>query len=165
MDNMAMRGNLVADPTYRVTAGGLHMTKFRIAQNTRRFDRSRGEFVNSDPVYMSVVCWRQLADNTAKSLRKGDSVVVLGRLTMHEYDDPQTGARRQAYEIDAAAVGPDLGRYSASLIRPPRELEPEPVGDASGGDVDGFAEPASAVPEQPVNPWTEPEPAVAETAA
>jgi single-strand DNA-binding protein len=155
-----IRGNLVADPTHRVTAAGLHMTRFRIAASGRRFDRGRNEFVSNDPVYLSVVCWRQLADHVAQSLRKGDTVLVHGRLAMHEYDDAHGGPRRQAYEIDANAVGPDLTRYSAQLTRALREL------DAGSGDAAVPAQPSSA-PEagEPVNPWAEPAPATRETAA
>jgi len=68
-----MQGNLVADPTTRVTASGLVMTRFRIASSGRRWDRSRNEFVSTEPVYMSVVCWRQLAENVANSVHKGDT--------------------------------------------------------------------------------------------
>lgn len=155
-----MQGNLVADPSYRVTAAGLHMTKFRIASSGRRFDRARNDFVSTDPVYMSVVCFRQLADNVAMSLRKGDTVVVQGRLTFREYDDSHGGPRRQAYEIDATAVGPDLARYSTSLTRPTRELEPTPA-----GPVDVPQQPAYPNGAPPMdNPWTE-APAVAEETA
>lgn len=165
---VTFRGNLVANPTYRVTAGGLHMTRFRLAQNDRRYDRATGEFVNTEATYMTVVCWRQLADNVANTLRKGDGAVVYGRLRMHEYDDPQSGVRRQSYEIDAASVGPDLARCSATLIRTPRDMEPpaatepaDPVTGATTGAEAGATTgdvPAGDVPGQPTNPWTEPEP-------
>lgn len=156
--HIQIRGNLVADPTHRVTAGGLHMARFRIAASGRRFDRGRNEYVNNDPVFLSVVCWRQLADHVAQTLRKGDTVLVHGRLAMHEYDDAHGGPRRQAYEIDANAVAPDLTRYPVQIARVPRDLdqvppEPElagrpPAGDAAVGSAD---------------PWSEPQPS--ETAA
>jgi single-strand DNA-binding protein len=155
---MHLQGNLVADPSYRVTANGLHMAKFRIASSGRRFDKQAEGWVNTDPVYMSVVCWRQLADNVAKSLRKGDTVIVHGRLTYREYDD-NDGKRRSSYEVDAFAVGPDLSRYSTELIRPLRDLVPTATsGDGSGAE-------GSTIPEQAANPWDEAVPAAAEPAA
>jgi single-strand DNA-binding protein len=117
------QGNLVADPTQRVTANGLKVTQFRIVQSGRRFDRATGDWVSTDPVYMSVACWRQLGDNVARTLHKGDTVVVIGRMKMREYDDANGGPRRTFYEVDALAVGPDLSRYVALLARPNRELE------------------------------------------
>jgi single-strand DNA-binding protein len=115
-------GNLVADPTQKVTANGLKITQFRIVQSGRRVDRNTGEWVSTDPVFMSVACWRQLGDNVAKTLHKGDTVIVVGRLKMREYDDANGGPRRTFYEVDAQAVGPDLSRYVALLARPNREL-------------------------------------------
>ena len=117
-----LQGNLVADPAQRVVANGSKVTRFRIASRGRRFDKALGEWVDTDPVYMSVACWRQLGDNVAKTLHKGDTVIVVGRLTMREYDDANGGGRRSYYEIDATSVGPDLARYVAFLARPNREL-------------------------------------------
>jgi single-strand DNA-binding protein len=117
-----LQGNLVQDPSQQVVANGLRVTRFRMAASGRRYDKNTGEWVSTDPVYMSVACWRQLGDNVMQSLRKGDSVVVMGRLTYREWDDPNGGGRRNRYEVDATAVGPDLSRYVAQLVRPLREL-------------------------------------------
>src|SRR5436305_2360286 len=116
-----MTGNLVADPIRRVTAAGVVVTRLRIASNHRRFDRERGEWISADPVYLDVNCWRQLGDNVAASLKKGDSVLVSGRLTMREYDDANGGARRQGYAVEASSVSPDLCRYVTMLARPTRD--------------------------------------------
>ena len=137
-----MQGNLVADPKHQTTAGGLSMTRFRIASSGRRFDRARNEFVSTDPVYMSVVCWRHLADHVAATLRKGDNVLVHGRLTFREYDDALGGPRRQTYEVDATSVGPDLGRVVAALTRMPR-----PVNTVTDPNAWTDAVPAHAQPE------------------
>jgi single-strand DNA-binding protein len=148
-----MQGNLVADPAQRVTAGGLKVTKFRIAASGRRFDKGVDGWVDTDTVYMSVTCWRQLGLNVLRSLHKGDTVVVHGRLRFHEYDAPDGGGRRQSYEIEAGSVGPDLARYVAQLSRPLREL---PEDDAPR---------TTPVPGEPVDdPWSAPLPAGAASA-
>src|SRR4051794_23311074 len=36
---LTMQGNLVADPTHRLTADGVSLAKFRIASSGRRFDK------------------------------------------------------------------------------------------------------------------------------
>ena len=129
------QGNLVADPTQRVVANGMRVTRFRIACSGRRFDKVTNDWVSTDPVYMSIVCWRQLGDNVMQSLRKGDSVVVMGRLTFHEWDDPNGGGRRSKYEVYATAVGPDLSRYKVELTRPLREL-PDAALPAQGEEAE-----------------------------
>ena len=146
---LPMRGNLVNDPKQTQTASGAKVTRFRLAANGRRFDQASREFVDTDPVFMSVTCWRTLGDNVMQSLRKGDTVIVLGRLRFSEYDDPKSGVRRQSYEIDAQCVGPDLNRYVTPLTRVPRQLpdsEPAPAGTVV---------PAQAAPVD-ANPWNEP---------
>ena len=114
-----------------------------MASHGRRYYRNIGDYVNTDPVYMSVVCWRQLGDNVMQSLRKGDSVVVMGRLTFHEWDDPNGGGRRNKYEVQATAVGPDLSRYKVELTRPLREL-PEAAVPEQQGDEPEIAATAAA---------------------
>jgi single-strand DNA-binding protein len=124
-----MRGNLVADPRQEVVADGLRVTKFRIASSRRRLDEATNTWTNTDTVFMSVVCWRQMGDNVMQSLHKGDSVMVYGRMRFSEYEDSHGGPRRQSYELEAASVGPDLYRYTAQLGRPLRELPDAKVPD------------------------------------
>ncbi|HET7311134.1 MAG TPA: single-stranded DNA-binding protein [Mycobacteriales bacterium] len=146
-----MQGNLVADPVQWVTASGLKVTKFRIASSGRRFDNASGGWIDTEVVYMSVNCWKQLGLNVLQSLHKGDTVVVGGRLRFREYDAAEGGGRRQAYEIDASSVGPDLARYVGTFGKPLREL---PDGDAP------------AVPAQTADdPWAAPMPVHAEETA
>ena len=149
-----MQGNLVADPQQRVTASGLKVTKFRIASSGRRYDNASAGWVDTDVVYMSVNCWKQLGLNVMQTLHKGDTVVVGGRLRFREYDAAEGGGRRQVYEIDASSVGPDLARYVATFGRPLRDLPDDA---------------APAVPAQqpaPVDdPWAAPVSAAEETAA
>jgi single-stranded DNA-binding protein len=43
----------------------------------------------------------------AESLRKGDNVLVTGKLTQHEYDD-KDGNKRTAFEVQVETIGPSL---------------------------------------------------------
>ena len=159
--SVTMTGNLVSDPVRRVTAAGVVVTRLRIASNHRRFDRDRGEWISADPVYLDVNCWRQLGDNVAASLKKGDSVLVSGRLTMREYDDAHGGPRRQTYAIEAVSVSPDLCRYVTMLARPTRDPQSvtEPAAEAQAPAAADEAAPDSATTVAPaaVEPAVEPE--------
>src|SRR3954464_6833597 len=108
-----MHGNLVADPVQRVTASGLKVTKFRMAASGRRYDKATEAWVDTEVVYMSVNCWKQLGLNVLRTLHKGDTVLVYGKLRFREYDAPDGGGRRQAYEIEASRVGPHPGPHAA----------------------------------------------------
>jgi single-strand DNA-binding protein len=129
---ITVAGNLVADPKVRTVANGQAVADLRIASNPRRFDREAGEFKDGDPLYIGVSCWRTLALNVYSSLRKGDSVVVQGKLLYKEYDD-KDGVHRNVYSIDATSIGPDLARWPVDIRRPnrPAETEPETAGTAA----------------------------------
>jgi single-strand DNA-binding protein len=123
---VTVQGNLTADPIGRTTASGASVVNLRVAANSRRFDKTSGEYRDSDPLYIDVSCWRTLAGNALASLRKGDSVIVHGKLLYRTYDD-KAGNRRTVHEIDAWAVGPDLNRCPADLRRPERASAEPPV--------------------------------------
>src|SRR4051812_11485019 len=124
---MWMQGNLVADPVQRVTASGLKVTKFRMAASGRRFDKASDGWVDTDTVYMSVNCWKQLGLNVLRTLHKGDTVIVVGRLRFREYDAPDGGGRRQVYEIEAGTGRPALADHFPPRPPPP----PAAPGDAT----------------------------------
>jgi single-strand DNA-binding protein len=133
---VTVHGNLVADPIQRSTANGASVVGFRVASSGRRFDKPTGEFRDGDTMYIGVSCWRALGGHVLASLRKGDSVVVLGRLLFRSYDDKQ-GNRRTVHEIDAIAVGPDLSRCAADLRRPVKatDADPQPVDPSAVPDL------------------------------
>jgi len=141
MDNneIRIRGTLVADPSRRVVADGARVTSFRLASNTRRLDRGTNEWVNAESLFITVNCWRQLADNAFISLHRGDVVEVRGRLKQREYDDAN-GKHVTSYEVEAYFVGPDMLRYVVSLSKPHREL---PAVPEQAQDKDEVQEPAA----------------------
>jgi single-strand DNA-binding protein len=72
-------------------------------------------------LYLSVSCWRRLAENAA-SLVKGDPVIVRGKLRTREWTTEQ-GERRSVVELEADSIGPDLARCAVT-VRKQRSLEP-----------------------------------------
>lgn len=144
MDTLVtVTGNLAADPVQRVTASGATVVALRVASSTRRWDREAMQFRDGDPMFISVSCWRTLAGHAFQALRKGDSVVVYGRLAMRTYDDRQ-GARRTVHEIEALAVGPDLARFPVDIRRP---MRPELQSETAEGSAEAHAVQVQ-VPEQ-----------------
>jgi single-strand DNA-binding protein len=110
-------GTLVSDMRpRRVGPDGTLVLNFRVACNERRFDSESESWVNGDSLYLSVSCWRRLAENAA-SLVKGDPVIVRGKLRTREWATEQ-GERRSVVELEASAIGPDLARCVATVRRP-----------------------------------------------
>lgn len=128
-------GTLVksAEPR-RVGEDQAQVLKLRIASNERRYDRAEQRWVDGDSLYLSVNCWRQLAENAA-SLVKGDPVIVSGRLRTHEWTT-EHGERRSVVELEASAIGPDLARCTVTAVRRPRREE-YPATAVDGADDPG----------------------------
>jgi single-strand DNA-binding protein len=112
---MTICGNLVDSPTLNKTKNGHLVANFRVASTPRRFDRAKGSWVDGDTVYISVTAWRALAENVAKSLQKGQPVIVFARFRQHDYIKDERP--HSSYELEALAVGHDLTRGVASFER------------------------------------------------
>lgn len=129
---LTVRGYVGSEVSVRV-AGDTQVASFRIGCTPRRLNRRTNAWVDAPTQWFTVSTWRQLADNVAASVRKGDAVVVHGRLSVHPWID-NLGAERLTYEIDADVVGHDLNRGTTMFRKPPREVPaaPDPWGGRAG---------------------------------
>jgi single-strand DNA-binding protein len=112
---MTMTGRLATAVT-RVDFkdGGVKAT-FRLANTERRFDRGSQQWVDGARLFLTVVCWRSLAEHVAAALSVGDPVIIQGRLREREYE--KDGRVHSVLEIEATSIGPDLARCSATVAR------------------------------------------------
>ena len=113
-----LAGYVAREPRFRFTTRGISSVSMRVACTPRWVDRETGEWTDGETSFVTVLCWRTLADNVAKCLHKGEPVLVKGRLHVRPYE--KDGASRLAVEIEATSVGHDLARGVASFQRPRR---------------------------------------------
>ena len=138
---MTLIGNVIKDVDLRFTSNGDPVASFRIASNTRRFDRENERWIEGDTHYMSVTCWRNLASNVANSVKKGMPVIVYGRLRSREVERPggETSHAVRYQDVEAYAVGPDLARGTAEFTRVKSaavaENETRIIADVMGADA------------------------------
>jgi single-strand DNA-binding protein len=109
-------GWLAADPRYVATSTGTPLVSLRVGCTPRRFDRESGQWQDMESTFLTVNCWRALAENVnASELKRGDPLVVTGRLRIREYlKDEQV---RFSAVIDATTIGHDLTRGAAVFRR------------------------------------------------
>lgn len=112
---MHVVGNVVADPELRFTPGGAAVCNFRVASTPRTLDRATNEWKDGDTLFLSVSVWRQQAENVAETIRRGDRVIVVGRLGQRHYE--KDGERKSSYEIQADDVGPALKNATAHVAK------------------------------------------------
>jgi single-strand DNA-binding protein len=110
-------GNVVDSPR-RVRLENSAVTNFRMASTARRYDSSKQEFVDGGTLWVDVEAWGELGGNVARSISKGDPVIVRGTLTTRSWESEQ--GRRSAPQIRATAVGPNLARGWSDFHRPSR---------------------------------------------
>lgn len=100
----------------RVLGDGVTVATFRVASTPRRWNSRDRSWSDAETNWYTVNCWRQLGRNCAESLRKGDPVVLYGKLTTQVWTAPD-GVARQVMVVDAAVIGHDLNRGRSSFER------------------------------------------------
>jgi len=108
-------GNVASEPRHLVTPQGAPLTSFRLASTPTRFDQGVQGYVEGSTTWLTVTCWRGLAFNAARSLRKGQPVIVHGALHVREWKDGDRSGRE--LELDAVSVGHDLRRGRADFAK------------------------------------------------
>jgi single-strand DNA-binding protein len=114
-DLITLTGVIGTDPRIIVTSEGLNITSFRLASQQRKFSRAENAWVDGETNWYTVSCFRQLAANAANSVKKGDRVVVSGRLKLREWQSGEKAG--MTIEVDADAIGHDLTFGTSSYSR------------------------------------------------
>lgn len=105
LPRMTVSGRLAADPELKFTQSGKAVTRIRVVASDRV--KVGDEWKDGDTLWISVTCWDRLAENVAESTKKGDLVIVTGRLLTEEWTDRE-GNKRSAITMKADSVGADL---------------------------------------------------------
>lgn len=99
LNRIVLQGRLCADPDLRRTNGGTAVTNFNLAVD-RDFKSEDG---SRETDFISVICWKGLAEMSAKWFKKGQMAVVSGRLQIRQYTD-KSGQKRSQAEVVADNV-------------------------------------------------------------
>ena len=129
---VTLQGWVGADVKVR-EAGDARVAHIRVACTPRRYQRKSEEWVDGDTQWYTVNAWRGLADNCEQSLRRGDPVVVYGRLNAQTWTN-SAGIEVTSFEVDAVFVGHDLNRGTSAFTR---SLRPAVEGSDRATDQEG----------------------------
>jgi single-strand DNA-binding protein len=103
---------------------------FRLASTPRVF--RDGGWTDGPTTWITVKAFRVLAVNVAGSLRRGDPVIVIGRLRTSSWE--RDGQTYERLELDAVTVGPDLRRGMSHFHK---NAKPDtPRTDEESDDID-----------------------------
>jgi single-strand DNA-binding protein len=115
--SVSFAGNLTDDPEVRYTESGITRVTFRMAVSGRR---------EQEVTFFTVIVWRDQAEHAARSLSKGNRVVVVGRLQQRTWT-AEDGSARSTVEVVAEELGPSLRWATATTTRTNEELQLGPV--------------------------------------
>jgi len=136
---VAVAGVVATDPQVRTLDDGRQVMSFRVASTSRRFDNPSRQWVDGHTLWVKVTCWRELADNAAKCVRKRDRVVAWGRLHTEQWKGAD-GVTRSDLAMDAESLGHDL-TFGVSVFERKRRtidqrtLTDVPVVDPATGEI------------------------------
>jgi single-strand DNA-binding protein len=91
-----LAGNLTRDPELRVTQSGVPVCRARRWTSLTLLDRG-------EPHQVKVSAWRELGETVANYKKKGDPVLVEGRLQYRTWQ-AQDGAKRSAVDVVADRI-------------------------------------------------------------
>lgn len=93
LNSVNIMGRLVADPELKSTQTGKNVVRIRIACDKDMRDGTD---------FFDVVAWNKTAEFVSNYFRKGQTIVVVGRLGTHSYE--VDGQKRTSTEITADRV-------------------------------------------------------------
>jgi single-strand DNA-binding protein len=129
-NHVSIVGNLTRDPELRFTPTGQATASFGVAVNRRWQNRQTQEWEEATS-FFDVVCWGQLAENTAQSLTKGARVLVSGRLDQRSWETAEH-ERRSKIEITADEVAPSL-RWATAEVKKNERRSPDGTAPVPAG--------------------------------
>ena len=126
---LSVVGYVGCDVQFRTSRSGTDVASFRVASTPRYFDRAKGRWTDGQTTWLTVVCYRLLAQHVSSSVQKGDPVVAVGRLRTQTWTR-QDGTPAQREVLEAVALGHDLARGTSAFRKAPR------LADQSDDSVD-----------------------------
>ena len=114
--SISVIGNLTSDPELKFTESGKCVCTFTIADNHRVLNQQTKEWENGTTSFFRVTCWEKLGENVAESLRKGQRAMVMGKLTIGNYEDAN-GVTKTRVNLTADSVGPEL-TFATAIVQP-----------------------------------------------
>lgn len=129
-NRVILKGNLTKDPEVRYTPQKQKVAKFTVAVGRQWKDKETGE-QQSHTDFINTVAWGVQADIAEKYLKKGNPVLVEGRLSVRNYDDQKTGQKRWITEVvisEIVLLGGGKGEGDSSARHEPKDDIPGDMG-------------------------------------
>jgi single-strand DNA-binding protein len=120
LNKVFLIGNLTRDPEMRSLPNGNKVTSFSLATNRVYKDVNGARQEQTE--YHNIVVFGRQAETSAQYLKKGQGVLIEGRIQTRSWDDKVSGEKKYRTEIiaDAVQFGPKGGAPSQSEAPAPQ---------------------------------------------
>lgn len=117
---MMLLGRLSRDPELRYSQGGLAIAKFGMASNRK--------YKDSDKVcFFEVTAFGKIGETIEKYLKKGDPLFLEGHFELNQWEDKNTGEKRQKLELIVESFQFVGGSSSKSDKPTSQDIDPESI--------------------------------------
>lgn len=99
LNKVLLIGNLTRDPELRQTPSGQQVCRVGLAMN-RKFKSQTGE-MREEVTFVDVAIWGVRGETASRFFKKGDPMFIEGRLHLEEWQDKQSGQKRQRLSVIA----------------------------------------------------------------
>jgi single-strand DNA-binding protein len=138
-------GNLTADPELRYVSSGTPVCSFTLASTPRRQNQATQQWEDGETMFVRCDVWKQMGENVAESLAKGNRVVATGRLSVRSYE--HEGQQRTSINLTVDEIGPSL-RYATAT--PTKTNSGQSMSQQSSSPGGGYGTPNS---QAEYDPW------------
>jgi len=137
-------GNLTRDPELTAIPSGQKVCKFGVATN--RVWKDKSGIRQESTTYHNIVVWGRQAETSAQYLKKGQQVMIEGRIETRSWDDKTTGEKKYRTEIiaDRVQFGAKSGGVGSGVSNTPTT---SPKASSNPEEVDSIE-----YPEEDINP-------------
>lgn len=136
-DSITLRGFVASDVRMVISDTGVPISSFLLGSTERRLDRATGQWVDGEINWYNVSAFRYLAQNTAFSIKKGEKVLVTGRLKLRHWTKSD-GSTAASLDLAAESLGHDLNFGTAVYQRQNTQRRENEARPAPSDHVDGF---------------------------
>lgn len=124
LPTITVDGRLVADPELRFTGAGKAVCSLRVAASDSKKDDS-GNWETTEQIFIGVSLWENEGEAAAEHLRKGDQVVVTGRIFEREYEKSD-GTKGRSLEVKYPSVAKKISAPRAERSSAPAPASSDP---------------------------------------
>lgn len=102
LNRVQLAGNLTRDPELKYLSSGMAVCELGLAVS-RKYKAKTGE-LKEETLFINATLWGKTAEWVGDKIKKGQPVLVEGRLKSESWDDKTTGQKRSIIKVTADRV-------------------------------------------------------------